>query len=63
MPDEPTNAPDTEGNEIDKPVETPKTTTPLIDIANQAAERMEKANLETARLQKVQEERAPYYNA
>ena len=32
-------------------------TTPLIDIANAAAERMEKANEETARLQAVQAER------
>lgn len=32
-------------------------TTPLIDIANAAAERMEKANEETARLQEVQAER------
>ena len=32
-------------------------TTPLIDIANAAAERMEKANAETARLQDVQAER------
>ena len=32
-------------------------TTPLIDIANQAAERMEIANKETARLQEVQAER------
>ena len=31
-------------------------TTPLIDIANQAAERMEKANEETARLLARQEE-------
>ncbi len=38
--------------EGDKPA-----TTPLIDIANQAAERMEKANEETARLQAVQAER------
>ena len=29
-------------------------TTPLIDVANQAAERMEKANVETARLQQIQ---------
>jgi len=33
------------------------TTTPLIDIANQAAERMENANKETARLQQIQAER------
>jgi len=33
-----------------------QTTTPLIDIANAAAERMEKANEETARLLKIQEE-------
>ena len=33
------------------------TTTPLIDIANAAAERMEKANTETARLQDAQAER------
>ena len=33
------------------------TTTPLIDIANAAAERMEKANEETARLQANQAER------
>ena len=33
------------------------TTTPLIDIANAAAERMEKANEETARLMKLQEDR------
>ncbi len=32
-------------------------TTPLIDIANAAAERMEKANEETARLQNAQGER------
>lgn len=32
-------------------------TTPLIDVANAAAERMEKANEETARLQAVQAER------
>ena len=38
--------------EGDKPA-----TTPLIDIANQAAERMENANKETARLQAVQAER------
>ena len=34
-----------------------KNTTPLIDIANQAAKRMEDANRETARLQDVQAER------
>ena len=33
------------------------TTTPLIDIANAAAKRMEDANKETARLQKVQADR------
>jgi len=33
------------------------TTTPLIDIANAAAERMEEANKETGRLQEVQAER------
>lgn len=33
------------------------TTTPLIDIANAAAERMENANKETERLQAVQAER------
>ena len=33
------------------------TTTPLIDIANAAAERMEEANKETARLQEAQSER------
>lgn len=32
-------------------------TTPLIDIANAAAKRMEDANAETARLQEVQAER------
>ena len=32
------------------------TTTPLIDIANAAAERMEKANVETAKLLQRQEE-------
>ncbi len=42
----------TDTGEGDKPK-----TTPLIDIANQAAERMENANKETARLQEVQAER------
>lgn len=42
----------TNENEGSKP-----TTTPLIDIANAAAERMEKANKETARLQEAQAER------
>ena len=32
------------------------TTTPLIDVANAAAERMEKANIETAKLLQRQEE-------
>lgn len=45
-----------QGDDHSKDRETPKTT-PLIDIANAAAERMEKANEETARLQAVQAER------
>ena len=57
MNDEPTNTSDTNGKETDKNVETTPTTTPLIDIANQAAKRMEDANVETARLQKVQADR------
>ena len=47
-----------EGKEDDKVDEKDKpVTTPLIDIANLAAERMEKANKETARLFKLQEDR------
>lgn len=53
----PTDKTDTKGTEADKPTEDAPKTTPLIDIANQAAERMEKANLETARLFKQQESR------
>ncbi len=48
--------PETKETEEEEKVEEP-TTTPLIDIANAAAERMEKANVETARLQKAQAER------
>ncbi len=43
------------GNSSEKKTEVK--TTPLIDIANQAAQRMEDANKETARLQAVQAER------
>ncbi len=44
--------PTEDSGEGDKPA-----TTPLIDIANAAAERMENANKETARLQGVQADR------
>ena len=57
MQDEPTNKTDTNGNEPDPSGKETSHTTPLIDIANQAAKRMEEANIETARLYKLQEER------
>ena len=55
---EPTNAPDTSGKKVDpvskEPSKEPVATTPLIDVANAVAERIEKANVETARLLKEQ---------
>ncbi len=49
---------DPKATEPEKKVEEEKPqSTPLIDIANAAAERMEKANIETARLQEMQAER------
>ena len=57
MTDEQTNKTDTSGTEPVRPVEettTPTPTTPLIDVANAVAERIEKANVETAKLQQLQ---------
>ena len=57
MSDEQTDKTDTQGKETDKPVETPDkpvATTPLIDVAITVAERIEKGNVETARLLKMQ---------
>lgn len=57
MPDEQTNKTDTPGTEPVKPVEetpAPISTTPLIDVATAVAERIEKANVETAKLQQLQ---------
>ena len=58
MTDEQTNKTDTSGTEPVKPVEettTPTPTTPLIDVAVAVSERIEKANIETARLLQLQE--------
>ena len=58
MADEQTKKTDTPGKETDKPVETPDVptpTTPLIDVANAVAERIEKANVQTAELLEKQE--------
>ena len=54
MSDEQTNKTDTDGKEVDTTPEKPTPTTPLIDVANAVAERIEKANVETAKLLKEQ---------
>ena len=55
MEDEQTNATDTKGEETNTTPEKPVATTPLIDVANAVADRIEKANVETAKLLKEQE--------
>ncbi len=57
MTDEQTNETDTEGKETPPTTEEKPKSTLLIDVANLAADRMEKANKETERLFKKQEER------
>ncbi len=57
MSDEQPKKTDPPGDATDKPTEEVTNTTPLIDIANQAAKRMEDANKETARLFELQEKR------
>ena len=52
--DKQTNETDTKGNEADSTPKEPVSTTPLIDVATAVAERIEKANVETARLLKEQ---------
>lgn len=54
MNNEPTNETDTKGTEADTTPKEPVATTPLIDVANAVAERIEKGNVETARLLKEQ---------
>ncbi len=57
MTDEQTNETDTQGKETPATTEEKSKSTLLIDVANLAADRMEKANKETERLFKKQEER------